>query len=147
MKKEEQIDEINDVDEINNELAGLRDFVAPCRFCQQFVAFKWDAKKEVSDEEKTEQATLNCNCESAKWYQDRMTKINTAQMNIAELFSDPDEHELQLLLLSATAMIVDKNIFKISVIARNGAKGDFTISSSGKIKIKRTEATVTEASL
>lgn len=147
MKMNIDEDEINDIDEINNELQGLRDYTAPCKFCQQYVAFKWNAKKDVSDEDMIEQATLNCNCESARWYQDRYTKINTAQMKIEELFNIPEEHELQQIFLSATTMIVDKNLFKISAVASNGTKGEFSISSNGKIKIKRVEATVTEACL
>jgi len=125
----------------------LRDVTAPCKFCGQYVSFKWDPIRPISEDEEIEEASKNCSCESARWYQERDTKINLASENINDLFGDPDEAELRNLFLYAVKMIIDKAVFKITATARNGAKGEFSITASDKIKIKRTEATVQEASL
>ena len=129
------------------EKLDLEDLTAPCKFCQQYVSFKWNALTPITEEEKVEEATKNCNCDSALWYQERNTKINLASSKINELFETPEEASMRQIFLSATEKIIDRQVTKVTVVAGNGVKGDFSISQKDSIKIRRTEADITEVSL
>ena len=129
------------------EKLNLETMTAPCKFCRQYVQFKWNAETPITEDEKIEEATLNCSCESARWYQERDTKINTAREKINELFGVPEEGGMRKVLLEAVEQVVNKSVIKISMIAENGAKGEISITQKDAIKIRRTEATVTEASI
>lgn len=130
--------------EEEKERGNLVELIGVCKFCRQYVAFQWSATQEISEEEKIEQATQHCTCESAVWYQKRSDKIAEARMLIVELFTDPEEFEMQQLFLSASEMIADKKVVSIAAVSPNGTKGSFAITSADKIKIKRTESMVSE---
>jgi hypothetical protein len=54
---------------------------------------------------------------------------------------------MRKIFLEAVEQAVNKSVIKISMIAENGAKGEISITQKDAIKIRRTEATVTEASI
>lgn len=129
------------------DLNMLTDMTAPCKFCKQITVFKWDAGKPIDYDKKVEMATLSCNCDSARWYQDRSTKIKEAQNTAEELFTDPDEASLKKVMQQAAELVIDKNIVNITIVAGNGTKGIFSISASDKIKLKRSVQETAERTL
>ena len=129
------------------EKLNLEYMTAPCKFCRQYVQFQWNTETPITEDEKIEEATLNCSCDSARWYQDRSTKIKEAQNTAEELFTDPDEASLKKVMQQAAELVIDKNIVNITIVAGNGTKGIFSISASDKIKLKRSVQETAERTL
>lgn len=70
-----------DVEENGLEIVGLHQQVGRCRFCGQTTMIQ--TTEEFTEPQADERATMNCECEGAKDYQDQATK-KTGRRNVSK---------------------------------------------------------------
>lgn len=119
----------------------------PCKFCGQIGTFMWNEETPITEEEEMEQATLQCNCDSAKWYKDRAYKINAANERLDNMLQQAEEQRALKALKEIVPALYDEEIFSIAINIGNGTKVDMRckIKEDKKIiKIKRTDVEVRE---
>ena len=81
-------------------------------------------------------ATLQCDCDEAKAYQEVEQRKTYADANVKELFDDCGA--IKDVLLKMTGIVAAKDILRVSITDGNGVQGKMTIRDS-KIKVERVE--------
>lgn len=129
------------------ETAETKAVTGVCRFCCQTRVI--DGSTDMTEEEKTEKATMSCNCESAKCYRERMQRMSLAEQSIDELFGEGAGDFVQpgvvtqLMKIGIGAMN-DGDIKSITINLNKGLKCKIAVATDDKIKVLREVKSVVE---
>lgn len=111
-----------------------------CRFCgQQRIVENGD---EMTEQQLEECATLHCDCDDAKTYQEAATRRDTAKQRVDELFGEgageyrqPDD--VLGTIKSMVDLICDKKAKNMTIVVRTGLKCRIMQMAKDKIKVVR----------
>lgn len=129
---------------LNTPTEGMRTVTGECKFCHQYNVFRWSAEFEPTEEERLEEGTLACKCESAQWYSERTYKLNATVERIENMLQAPEENIAKDILTDAAIRIIDDDIYSISINIGNGVKVDMKRGKENTVKIKRQEVETRE---
>ena len=113
---------------------------AACRFCGQQCVI--DNAAEMTEPQLEEAATMRCDCDSARGYQEVATRRKTAKKRAQELFGEgagqyaQSEGMLEL-INEAIDRVCDKDAKQIVLTIRTGLKCRIMAMAKDKIKIVR----------
>lgn len=119
---------------------------AACRYCGQAIQI---CAAELTAAEMEESATLSCNCDEAKAYQETLGEISNAKALVVELFGDsaveygfkPLAKEKVIDFLNdVIEMVGFRRIHSATVQIFGGVKAKVSRSASGKIYVERAES-------
>lgn len=103
---------------------------AACRFCGQIILID-----DIADEtEAEEQATLQCKCDGAKHYKNRLAKIEKAQDNIELALYKVDEKVCEY-MKQCVDLVESQRIASITVDTGTGVKCSVRKTTKGTIKV------------
>ncbi len=111
-----------------------------CRFCgQQLIV---DNAAEMTEAQLEEAATMRCDCDSAKGYQEVATRRKTAKKRAQELFGEgagqfAQSEGMLALINDAIDCVCDKDAKQIVLTIRTGLKCRIMAMAKDKIKIVR----------
>lgn len=111
-----------------------------CRFCgqQQYI----ENGDDMTDPQLEECATLHCNCDDAKAYQEDALRRDTAKSRVEELFGEgageyrqPDE--VLDIIKGVVDLVCDKKSKSMTITIRTGLKCRIMQMAKDKIKVVR----------
>ena len=113
---------------------------AACRFCGQQCVI--DNAAEMTEPQLEEAATMRCDCDSARGYQEVATRRKTAKKRAQELFGEGSGQYAQSegmleLINEAIDCVCDKDAKQIVLTIRTGLKCRIMAMAKDKIKIVR----------
>lgn len=113
---------------------------AACRFCGQQLLIENGA--EMTDPQAEEAATMRCDCDAAKAYQETATRRQTAKKRAQELFGEgagqfAQPKEMLDLIDKAIDLVCDKDAKQIVLTIKTGLKCRIMAMAKDKIKIVR----------
>lgn len=111
-----------------------------CRFCgQQIIVENGD---EMTEPQLDECATLHCDCDDAKVYQEAAMRRETAKRRVDELFGEgageyrqPDE--VLEIIKGVVDLVCDKKAKNMTITIRTGLKCRIMQMAKDKIKVVR----------
>lgn len=118
-----------------------------CRFCCQTRVI--DGGADMTEGEKTEKATMYCNCDAAKVYRERMQRMSLAEQSIEVLFGEGEGSfaqpgvVTQLMKIGVSAMN-DGDIKSMTINLNKGLKCKIAVVADDKIKVLREVKSVVE---
>lgn len=118
-----------------------------CRFCCQTRVI--DGGADMTEGEKTEKATMYCNCDAAKVYRERMQRMSLAEQSIEVLFGEGAGSfaqpgvVTQLMKIGVSAMN-NGDIKSMTINLNKGLKCKIAVVADDKIKVSREAKSVVE---
>lgn len=111
-----------------------------CRFCGQQLIIENGA--EMTEPQLEEAATMRCDCDLAKGYQETANRRKTAKKRAQELFGEgagqfAQPEEMLQLINSAIDLVCDKDAKQIVLTIKTGLKCRIMAMAKDKIKIVR----------
>ena len=118
-----------------------------CRFCCQTRVI--DGGADMTEGEKTEKATMYCNCDAAKVYRERMQRMSLAEQSIEVLFGEgaggfAQPAEVTYLMKNGIDAINNGNIKSVTINLNKGLKCKIAATQDDKIKVSREAKSVLE---
>ncbi len=118
-----------------------------CRFCCQTRVI--DGSADMAEEEKTEKATMYCDCDAAKIYRERMQRMSLAEQSIEVLFGEGAGDFVQpgvvtQLMKIGVSAINDGDIKSMTINLNKGLKCKIAVVTDDKIKVSREAKSVVE---
>ncbi len=125
-----------------------------CIYCGQQAMI--DAGEEVDQNSLDAQATMNCNCETAKAARrkrqqeeeeakDRLRRIDNAIYDIQNLIGDAGHMEVSKILCDAVPDLIDGKLKKITISIDSRTSATVLITSQGKVQVERRTVNVDQA--
>lgn len=121
----------------------MKDNYSGCKFCGQTIM----VTKEFEKYEE-EAATMQCSCDKAKAYAEKVKTYERAKQKISELFGEGAEEsglggaslEVEETLCKLAKMINDGKIKDVSTNLSDRVQAKISKTSKGKIKIQRKDS-------
>jgi len=114
-----------------------------CRYCGQSVMIENDPNDKRSN---GEQAVMNCECEEATNYKERLARIRKAKKDIKRIFTDETDKVIEF-LSKAVEMCIDSEFESIAAELDWKTKAKISCKSDGNIKIERTDTVKSNAEI
>lgn len=113
---------------------------AACRFCGQQILIENAA--EMTEPQLEEAATMRCECDQAKSYQETANRRKTAKKRAQELFGEgsgqfAQPEEMLQLINNAIDLVCDKDAKQVILTIKTGLKCRIMAMAKDKIKIVR----------
>ncbi len=113
---------------------------AACRFCGQQIII--DNAAEMTEPQLEEAATMRCECDQAKGYQETANRRKTAKKRAQELFGEgagqfAQPEEMLQLINNAIDLVCDKDAKQVILTIKTGLKCRIMAMAKDKIKIVR----------
>lgn len=111
-----------------------------CRFCgQQLMIENGD---DMTDPQREEHATRNCDCDEAKKYQEAALRRDVAKKRANELFGEgagefAQPEDMLQLIKAGVDMVCDKKAKQVSITINTGLKCRIMQMAKDKVKIVR----------
>lgn len=111
-----------------------------CRFCGQQMILNHE--EEMTEPQREECATMHCECDAAKEYQQTANRRNIAKQRINELFGEgagahAQPPEVLDMLHKCVDLICDKDMKQIVATIRTGLRCRIMEMAKDKIKVVR----------